>query len=329
MLNFGKPISFCLLPAALLLLGAFTVGAETVEFDGLIEPYEIVDVGTPVEGIVAKVAVDRSSSVKKGQILVKLDSSVEQAILNKAKAMAVFSGEIDVQQAQLAFAKRVHDRIRKLSAISTHEKDQAATEIILTQYRLKKARERSALAKYELKKAKVMLDQNSIKSPISGVVVERYVSPGEYVDNKPLLRVAQIDPLRVEVIVPAQMFGRITPGMTATIVPELKEYGERTATVTIVDRVIDSASNTFGVRMEMPNTEQQIPSGLKCLARFKIVKREDLMAKAKVPAVHSRKIDRTPNPKPNHKPNPTKEPTKMIGYMQSWNEPTWPANSKE
>ena len=48
------------------------------------------------------------------------------------------------------------------------------------------------------------------------MVVERYVSPGEYVDGQPLLRVAQIDPLRVEVIIPAQIFGRIIPGMTAT-----------------------------------------------------------------------------------------------------------------
>jgi len=82
------------------------------------------------------------------------------------------------------------------------------------------------------------------------------------------LRVAQIDPLRVEVIVPAQVFGRITPGMTATIVPELAEYGEQIATVTIVDKLIDAASSTFGVRLELPNAEQQMPSGLRCLVRF-------------------------------------------------------------
>ena len=140
----------------------------------------------------------------------------------------------------------------------------------MTGYHLKKAREKSTLAKLELKKAQAILDRCSIKSPISGVVVERYVSPGEYVNNQPLLRVAQIDPLRVEVIVPARMFGRIFPGMTATIVPELPEYGEQTATVTIVDKVIDSASSTFGVRLELPNAEQQMPSGLRCLVRFDI-----------------------------------------------------------
>ena len=77
-----------------------------------------------------------------------------------------------------------------------------------------------------------------------------------------------MDPLRVEVIVPAQKFGRIIPGMTATIVPELPEYGEQVATVTIVDKLIDAASSTFGVRLELPNAEQKVPSGLRCLVRF-------------------------------------------------------------
>jgi len=264
-----KTIIFSLILATML-LPVTTVPAETVEYDGLIEPYVVVDIGTPAEGIVAKVTVDRSNSVKKGQILVKLESSVERAALEKAKAMVTFDGEIGLQQTQLAFAKRSHDRFRKLKAIANHDKDQAATEIIRAGHRLKKAREKRALAKLELQKARAILNRCSIKSPISGVVVERYVSPGEYVDSQPLLRVAQIDPLRVEVIVPAQVFDRIIPGMTATIVPELPEYGEQTATVTIVDKVIDTASSTFGVRLELLNAEHQMPSGLRCRVRFEI-----------------------------------------------------------
>ena len=96
------------------------------------------------------------------------------------------------------------------------------------------------------------------------------MSPGEYVNTQPLLRLAQVDPLRVEVIVPAEMFGKIEPGMTATIIPELEEYGALTATVTIADKVIDSASNTFGVRLQLPNDDLRVPSGLKCLVQFEM-----------------------------------------------------------
>lgn len=275
MLILRETTIYVLTLTVLLLLSTAAVWAETVEYDGLIEPYVVVEIGAPAEGVVAKVTVDRSSPVKQGQALVELESSVELAVLEKAEAMATFDGEIGLQQTQLAFAKRVHKRVRTLAAISAHDKDQAATEIMLTQYRLEKARENRTLAELELKKAQAILARRSIKSPISGVVVERYVSPGEYVNSQPLVRVAQIDPLRVEVIVPAQIFGKISPGMSATVVPELPEYGERTATVTLVDKVIDSASSTFGVRLELPNSDQQLPSGLRCLVRFEIGENAD------------------------------------------------------
>ena len=276
-----KTIIYILTLTVFFLLSVTAAWPETVEYDGLIEPYEVVDIGAPAEGIVNEVTVDRSSPVKQGQVLVKLESSVEWAAFAKARTMATFDGEIDLQQTQLAFAKRVHQRIKQLGAISIHEKDQAATDIVLTGHRLEKARENRTLAELEQKKAQAVLSRCSIKSPISGVVVERYVSPGEYVNNQPLLRVAQIDPLRVEVIVPAQIFGRIRPGMTATIVPDLPIYGEQTATVSIVDKVIDSASNTFGVLLELPNAAQQMPSGLKCLVRFEIGEDTEAMKMAK------------------------------------------------
>jgi RND family efflux transporter MFP subunit len=261
---------YALVLTALLLHCPTALYAETVEYDGLIEPYEVVDIGAPAEGIVANISVDRSSPVTQGQILVELESSVERTTLEKAAAMATFDGDIQMQQTHLAFTKRAHKRVKRLAAISAHDKDLAATEIALTRYRLGKARENLTLAQLELKRARAVLGRRTIRSPITGVVVERYVSAGEYVNSRPLLRVAQIDPLRVEVIVPAHVFGKIRPGMTATIVPELPGYGAQTATVIIVDRVIDSASSTFGVRLELPNPEQQMPSGLKCLVQFDI-----------------------------------------------------------
>jgi len=262
------------------------VWAEAVEYDGLIEPYVVIDIGVPTEGIVANVVVDRGDPIEQDQVLVELESSVERAVFEKAENMASFDGDINLQQTQLAFAKRVYKRIKKLSMISTQDKDQAATDIKLTKYRLKKALEKRTLAELEKKKARIVLAQRSITSPISGVVVDRYISPGEYVNSQPVLRVAQIDPLRVEVIVPARMFSKIITGMEATVLPELTQYGEKTATVTIVDKVIDSASNTFGVRLELPNAEQQMPSGLKCLVRFDIQEQADETKKATVQIAH-------------------------------------------
>ena len=113
-----------------------------------------------------------------------------------------------------------------------------------------------------------MLERRIVRSPISGIVVERMKSPGEVVEEEAILSVAQIDPLRVEVILPAALFGTIQPGTRATVVPEYPGDRVQTAEVTVVDRLIDAASGTFGVRLELPNPEHATPGGLHCQVSF-------------------------------------------------------------
>ena len=67
---------------------------------------------------------------------------------------------------------------------------------------------------------------------------------------------------------PSAMFGTIKLGMKAAVEPEFPGDQVYVATVTIVDRVIDAASGTFGVRLELPNADQAIPGGLHCQVRF-------------------------------------------------------------
>lgn len=263
----GALLFFLLLPVA----AGSAVGEEALEYEGLIEPYELVNVGTPVEGVVQEVTVQRSTSVERGQPLVVLESSVEDAVVERARVLAKVEGDIRLQQERLAFAERMHKRISELfnsEAISAEKNDQAATEVTLARARLQKARENRTLARLDLDRARAMLEQRTIKSPISGIVVERFVAPGEFVDSQPLLRVAQMDPLRVEVILPSAMFRKIQPGMQAEVRPETAAAENYSATVTIVDRVIDPSSGTFGVRLELPNPDYRLPSGLRCMVRF-------------------------------------------------------------
>ncbi|WP_051305851.1 efflux RND transporter periplasmic adaptor subunit [Desulfogranum mediterraneum] len=244
---------------------------KSIEYEGLIEPSQLVNVGTPVEGIVAQVNVQRSTLVTKGEALVLLESSVETAVVERAQALATVEGEIEVQRERLAFARRMFARVDKLyrsEAISAEKRDEADTEVSLALARLKKAQENRILAKMDLERAQAMLARRTINSPISGIVVERFVAPGEFVDSQPLVRVAQMDPLRVEMILPAELFRRIKPGMQAEVTPESQGEGSYTSTVTIVDRVIDAASGTFGVRLELPNPDYRLPGGLKCSVRF-------------------------------------------------------------
>ena len=56
--------------------------------------------------------------------------------------------------------------------------------------------------------------------PVDGIVVERNMSPGEYAhEQSPILTIAEIDPLNVEVFVPISMYGTIAEGTPAEVRP--------------------------------------------------------------------------------------------------------------
>jgi hypothetical protein len=101
--------------------------------------------------------------------------------------------------------------------------------------------------------------------------MERLLAPGEYRDEQsPVLTLAQIDPLRVEVFVPTAYYGQIQVGTEAQIRPEKPIGGIHKATVTVVDRVLDAASGTFGVRLRLPNSKLLLPAGIRCKVKFEM-----------------------------------------------------------
>lgn len=124
------------------------------------------------------------------------------------------------------------------------------------------------LADLELQRTVAEVALRTIKSPINGVVVERFMHPGEFPKQEKILKLAQIDPLRVDVYAPVAMLGKVAVGKTVYVKPESPLTGEYPAKVTVVDRVVDAASGTFGVRLELPNRDLKLPAGLKCTIRF-------------------------------------------------------------
>jgi len=237
--------TFRILP---LVLGAALSAAVSLpqaeEFECLVQPYADVKISSAVPGILDEVSVDRGDAVARGQVLARLKSDVEQA-------------NIDLARSKAAFAARKVERNKQLSKkqmISIHEKDEMETEL--------------EILKLEVREAEERLKLRSIVSPIDGVVVKRHYSPGEFVEQKPILEIAQIDPLRIEVVIPFRLFGQIKVGTTAKVSWETPILGSYTAVVRVVDPVVDPASGTIGVRLEMPNPKGQLPAGTKCTAKF-------------------------------------------------------------
>ncbi len=245
--------------------------ADAPELDCLIEPYIIVQVGAPVQGIVEKMPVDRGDLVKEGQVLAELESSMERDAVVVARVRAEMEAAIKSNQVRIDFGERRLKRtedIFKEGGIAEKDVDEAATSKILAELGLLEAKENRRLAEEEMKRATDALALRAVRSPITGVVMQRFLSPGELVKEAPILKLAQIDPLYVEVIAPVAMLGKIRVGMQADVMPEAPVGGVQVARVKVVDPVVDAASGTFGVRLELPNPGYRLPAGLKCKIRF-------------------------------------------------------------
>ncbi|HYC44257.1 MAG TPA: efflux RND transporter periplasmic adaptor subunit [Burkholderiales bacterium] len=235
----------------------------------VIEPDRIAEVGTPVIGVVESIHVERGDFVRQGQLLAQLRANVEHASVSAAQARAQADADIQAAAANYEFQKQKLARTEELMQkkfVSAQALDQVRAETAVAEQRLAQAKEQRRVAKEELELARAQLGLRAIRAPFSGVVADRYVNPGERVEVKPMFRIAKLDPLRVEVIAPAAMFGTIKKGMAAQITPELPNAARLDAKVVLVDRLIDAASNTFRVRAELPNANSAVPSGVRCRA---------------------------------------------------------------
>jgi len=128
--------------------------------------------------------------------------------------------------------------------------------------------DRQALAELELQYAQESLKRRTIRSPIEGVVMKRFKVAGEHVEDQPVVRVAQIDPLHVEVAVPVERLGAVNRGMQALVWAESAGSTKWQATVDRIDRIADTNSGTYGVRLSMNNPDHLIPVGLRCRVHF-------------------------------------------------------------
>lgn len=239
----------------------------------LMKPSMEVSVAAPVEGIIQDVRVDRGDWVSKGQVIVTLEASVEKAAVDLAKAKADAEATIKSAQAKIAFSTRKLERamdLYKSNSIASHELDEAQTEKVVAEMALQEAIENKRIAELEWQRATASLNLHTIYSPLSGVVVDRLLSPGELARQTPILKLAQINPLRIEVFAPLRLLGKLEPGMKAEVRPEGGTASAYQADITVVSRLVDSATGTFGVRLEMPNPENVLPAGLACTVYFQV-----------------------------------------------------------
>jgi RND family efflux transporter MFP subunit len=254
------------------LIDARNAGAEEQSFDCVIDPSRVVKIASPAAGLLAEVAVDRGDKVRRGQVLARLESEVEARNVDLKRTQAGATARIEAQKERLALSRKTLERASRLAGdavLARQQIDEFRSDVRVNEWELARVRTEVKLAKLELDLAEAVLEQRTIRSPDDGVITARTLSPGEFVDNDThIVELVRLDPLYVETFLPVALYGKVREGMTAVVEPEEPVSGNYDANVSTIDRVFDSASGTFGVRLELPNPEEQLPAGLRCRVSF-------------------------------------------------------------
>ena len=247
----------------------------TSSHECLIEPAQTVELGTPVAGLLAQVMVKRGDRVRKHQVLATLDSHAEKAALELARYKSQLSGPTQLAQSKIEFSQRKFERRRDMAAenlMSRQDSDDSEAEFKQAQAELKVAQENREVARLEYEQRDSEIDLRTIHSPFDGVVADQMMWPGEIVEpgatKHAILKLAKLDPLRVRVVMPMQSFGQQKLGMSAAVTSEIQPGKVYAAKVSGIDRIVDAASGTFVVFLDLPNPELDMPSGVKCTAVF-------------------------------------------------------------
>lgn len=260
--------------ALAVVISSAPVTAMAAGFECLIEPSQVVELRSSVDGVIATVQVQRGDVLRKGQVLVELQSAADRAAVELARYRAQMQGQLAAARNRLDYAGKKLARLTDLQQqnyASAQSRDEADAERRLAESELQVAVENRELAQIDYHRAKEQLALRTLASPFNGVVVDRFLNPGDLAESgsgrKPVLRLAQVDPMKVDVVLPAALFGKLKVGQKAQVASALG--GVRyVAIVKQVDRVIDAASGTFVARLELPNPQMQVPGGSRCTAEI-------------------------------------------------------------
>lgn len=258
----------------LFLLGQCAVNAVAEDYppvDCVITPSRVADISSAVPGVIDLLKVKRSQWVEAGQVVAVLENGLERATVALARVRSEIDSEIKLGEVNLEFDEKKQERISKLydrQAVSFELKDEAERKVSISKWELQQAKDLKAVRVLELHRAEEQLKLKTVNSPFDGFVLQTFKSEGEYIEDQAIMRIAQIDPLLIEAVVPMELFGKIEEGMYGMVYPELGSDKPKKAKVIAVDRVGDAASRTFGVRLQISNKHYETPAGLKCEIKF-------------------------------------------------------------
>ncbi|MCX7691991.1 MAG: efflux RND transporter periplasmic adaptor subunit, partial [Tepidimonas taiwanensis] len=263
----------------------------TVSANGTLQPVRAVNIGSELSGTVREVLVDVNDRVRKGQVLVVLDTAKLQDQVNSARA-ALASAEAQVALAD-ASAREAAAQLARLEEVArlSGGKVPSAAELDAARAALERARATQGTARAAVEQARATLSTNetnlakaSIRSPIDGVVLSRNVEPGNAVAASlqavTLMTIAQdLRQLKLDVAVDEADVGNVREGQPATFT--VSAYPRRRYPAT-VGRIAYGATKTDNVvtytaTLDVDNADQSLRPGMTATANIRAVERKDVL----------------------------------------------------
>ena len=251
--------------------GAIT---QTVAANGTLNPVVLVNVGTQVSGTVTRLFVDFNDAVEKGQPLLELDRSLFEAQVRQSEA------NIGNVLAALDLARANEVRMRALFAkefVSRQEYDQAV-------HARRSAEAQLAQARASAERDKVNLGFTLIRSPVSGIVVDRVVDLGQTVaaslQTPTLIKIAQdLSEMRIDTSFAEADIGKIKVGQRVTFTVDafptrnfIGEVQQIRLNPTITQNVV-----TYNVRISLSNPDHTLLPGMTAYVNIAVAERSDVL----------------------------------------------------
>jgi RND family efflux transporter MFP subunit len=243
-------------------------------FVGLVMPSDDVDLASNDKGIIQEMTVQEGDTVMKGQVICRLESSVEEASLKISEAQAKTNIDIEAAQLRHELARIEYERVIKMDkeqAAAPKELDTARINEKYADSLVRKAQHDQKVAQFQYARDQKVVERRVIVSTLDGYVARKKKSVGELVDgvnDAVVCQILKMNPLHVLVPVPAATYGKIHLGDAAILVAEQLPGGRAKAKVILVDKVIQADSQTYTIKLELPNPESVIPTGIKADVTF-------------------------------------------------------------
>lgn len=217
-------------------------------------------ISSPLQGRVVEVRAHLGDRVKAGAVLLVIDSpDIAQAYSEYVK-----------EHSELQYATRSHELAKDLytnKALPLKDLKQAENELVKARAEFRRAKERLLSLRVSAEELNKPLDKQQItsrfemKSPLTGIVVERMVTPGQSVGgdvNQVLFTVADLDMLQVVADVYERDLALVKEGQFAKVTVEAYPEVDFPATVAAVGDVVDPASRTIKLRAWVNNQDHRL-----------------------------------------------------------------------